>query len=247
MPRPARLARRVPCAARVTLTLALLTGLAVVGAGCGGSDRVADPGPPDPGITPANDTALHALQRFEACYEQEALDEYGLLFTADFRFAFSPDADPELVSQYGTSWRKADELAAAGHLFAGFTNTGGEFQPGARTIALQLNGALVIEDPNRPDSVRHYAFADVPAVTLAIELTTGEIFEVDAPHRLRLVRGDAAVLDAGQPADSTHWYIRRLEDLSVALPGARGDADPVLAIPLPARSATWGSIKATYR
>jgi hypothetical protein len=60
-------------------------------------------------------------------------------------------------------------------------------------------------------------------------------------HRFYLVRGDAAgSLAAGQPADSTHWYVWKWQDESTGYPApaALGEAT---------RSTTWSSVKATYR
>ncbi len=59
-------------------------------------------------------------------------------------------------------------------------------------------------------------------------------------HRLFLVRGDAAVgLHAGQPADSTRWYIYRWVD-ETALPAATYEIASVAA-------STWGRLKAIFR
>ncbi len=59
------------------------------------------------------------------------------------------------------------------------------------------------------------------------------------------MRGDAAVLRAGQVADSTRWYIHRWTDKSMALvvrtPGPTAPANT-----MPARSATWGAVKSVY-
>lgn len=220
-----------PARRRSALLLTAL--LALVAAGCGGDDATTQPDPiPPGGITPGNDTALNTIRRFEHAYEAEALAEYVALFTADFHYDFSLQADPNLVSQYGTTWGVLRDSASTRHLFEGFTNDGGQFVPGADSIALYLGFGVA---PNHwdPDSLAYYAMADVPSSRLEIFRTGDVVHDVEAAYRIWLVRGDAAWLRPGQPADASHWYIQRWEDLSV----------PVFQGPT---STTWGRLKAQY-
>jgi hypothetical protein len=229
---------------------ALLLGLAVLAAGCG--DSKTNPVIPPAGL-PANSSPAGALARFEAAYEQRKLAEYGALFTADFSFIFSSQADPLLAQQYGTSWGADDEAASAGHLFAGFTSTEPPFEtfPGASDIQLALVGVQNLPDiDDHPDSTTHYRLLVVPQVELTITVASAGdplVYEIDAPHDFRLVRGDVALLSAGQPADSLHWYIRRWDDRTPFTGSARS---PVRSEPqraMPAAPASWGRVKGQYR
>jgi hypothetical protein len=67
-------------------------------------------------------------------------------------------------------------------------------------------------------------------------------YHVNARQEFYVVRGDAAVLSGDAPADSTHWYVRRWDDLAPPLPVVR--KGPVIN---PSISHSIGSIKALYR
>jgi hypothetical protein len=224
--------------------------LALVSAGCGGSDDPAplQPGPvsPLPPGTPLNDTPQNTMVRFESAYENQALTEYLALFSNDFSFRFSTQADPALVSRFGSTWGVSRDSASTRHLFDGFTNGNGEFVPGAGAITLALVGAQFLADPDRPDSAAYYKLVIVPTITLTLDIAGTDGFEIAAPHDFRLVRGDAAVLRSGQAADSTRWYIHRWTDQSAALAAIRAPGPSALAHPLPARPSTWGTVKALY-
>lgn len=220
-------------------------------AGCGGDNPATAPLPepdPLPPGTPLNDTPAHTLARFEVAYENQALGSYVALLSNDFYFEFSPQSDPALVSQFGTGFGVSNDSASTAHLFDGFTNDGGDYVPGATGITMSLTGAQVIADPDYavfPDSAAHYKLAILPAVSILMDIAGLGGLEIAAPHDFRLVRGDAAVLRAGQPADTTHWYVRRWTDKSPSL-AARRPGELAPAGVLPASAATLGRIKAEY-
>jgi len=218
----------------------------VIGAAMAGCDSSSvGPGPcwdclPPPPI-PKNDTPLHALQRLVFAMEEESPLEYVALFTSDFRFEFSEASDPPLVTLYGDSWNKGDETAFLRHLLQGFVSSTGAYVPGSGSIAMRMDRDTVFADPAHADSTRFYAYCPVYSMQLMVDVsdTSGVTsFEINAPQDLYLVRGDAAVLDAGQPADSLHWYIHHWDDLSPP-PPAGGTAGQV--------PTTWGRLKARYR
>ena len=228
-------------------TLLALAFLALpVLAGCSSNPftpPVDDGGGLPPG-TPLNDSPQNAMLRFEATYENQVRAEYEKLFTSNFRFTFSSQSDPELVSQYGNSWGKDDEIESTGHLFEGFTNDQGQFQGPAASIVLSLTGASFIDEPAKPDSGEFYKRVIVPTVSLDIVIAGGEEFQISAPHDFYLVRGDRALLDAGQEARADRWYIYGWDDKSAPLAAAT----PVLAShseggPAPR---TWGRLKSRY-
>jgi hypothetical protein len=234
--------------ALTALLVALLT------AGCGG-DKGTNP-IVTPGL-PENSTPAGAVARFAGSYARQSLGDYAGVFTADFGFTFSGQSDPTLVLEYGTSWGKDDELAAAAHLFDGFTSAEApnETYGGATNIRLVMDPEI-IDDLVHPDSSRYYKLAIVPSIDLQITILNGAIetiYEIASRQAFYLVRGDAARLDAGQPADSLHWYVKRWDDLSTAFPGVAstpGGARPGDTVParvLPTEPASWGRLKAIYR
>ena len=204
------------------LTLALALAVLPLATGCGSNPfnpPIDGGGGQLPPNTPLNDTPQNTMIRFEATYENLVLAEYEKLFTSNFRFTFSSQSDPTLAQQYGNSWGKDDETESTSHLFKGFTNELGEFQGPASAITLSLDGASFIDDPARPDSGAFYKYVIVPSSNLRIEIAgaSGTIYEISAPHDFYLVRGDVALLDAGQDASANRWYIYRWDDKSAPL------------------------------
>ncbi len=224
--------------------------LACALAGCGDDSATApipQPTPdPLPLGTPLNDTPANTLIRLERAYENQVLASYLPLFTDDFYFEFSSQSDPGLVSQYGNNWGVDDESASTAHLFDGFTNEFGVYVPGAAGITMSLPGLQIVNDPDYPDSGAYYKVAIVPSISVSFDIPGADGFEVAAPHEFRLVRGDAAFLHSGQPADTTHWYVHRWSDKSPSL-GARATGPLAPARVLPASAASFGAVKAMYR
>jgi hypothetical protein len=180
-----------------------------------------------PDNTPPNDSPQSLMVRFETTYEYQVLAEYKLLLTQDFRFTFSNQTDPTLVTKYGNNWGKVDEETSAGNLFDGFTDDQAVHHNGASSIELTLTALNYGEDPLHLGDTEHYQKVSVTSVTGTIEIPSdngGEPskFLLDARQEFYIVRGDVAVLDTDQAADVTHWYIYRWDDLSAPLAGARG-------------------------
>jgi len=189
-------------------------------AGCGGGDKTTKPIVPSdglPAVTPQADTPAHLAQRLEATWESQVETEYAKLLTDDFRFHFSPASDPVLVETYGNNWKRSDEIEALTHLFHGFTNAESDTIPGANSIDVTLTGVQYAYDFEHPDSTAQYKKMVITSFNAAIEVPTEpepSTFPISSRQELYLVRGDAAVLPAGSPADSSRWYVRRWEDLS---------------------------------
>ncbi len=169
---------------------------------------------------PLADSPPHAMARFEGVYESQNLAEYEALLAADFRFRFSSQTDPELVTRYGENWSKPDEIESARHLFEGFTGASG-FQPGATRIVMTQNAPTFGDHPSfDPDSLAYYEWVVVPRLVLEIEVPGSPdpvIYEIDSRQEFYLVRGDAALLDPGQEPRSDRWYIYRWDDLAQPL------------------------------
>ncbi len=169
---------------------------------------------------------------------------YASLFTDDFRFQFSAQSDSALTAMYGGNWSRDDENAAAEHLFEGFMDAHGVFHPSPSNLAAEFVNEQVYPDPAHPDSSAEYLFVPVTVANLTADVPgdSGHVirFVVRAPQDFWLVRGDAARLRAGQPADSTRWYIRGWQELAPASQAAGVASGDTIRT-------TWGRLKASYR
>jgi hypothetical protein len=212
-----------------------------LGTGCGSDDGPTAPGPGAPSDTfPPATSPSGAANRLFSTYQAENALSYGLTLTTDFRFHFSAESDPQLVSKYGDSWGHELEVTSASHLFTGFTNDSLEFQVPAIQVTVDVPFMQEVADPTHPDSTVHYRRIALPRVMVNIVLSDSRDFVVDQPADVYVVRGDAARLAPGQSPDSTRWYVRQLDDLSSAIVVTR---DSRLK---PANPTTWGSIRDSY-
>lgn len=247
---------RISGFARVS-ALALSIAVLPVLYGCGGNpfsppiDRGADGRiPPN---APLNDTVQNTMLRFEATYEYQDLPKYEKLLASDFRYTFSQASDPQLVLTYGNNWGKDDEVASSQHLFDGFTNSRGEAVPAASKIAMDLYGVQPTQDNEHLDSLAYYQKVVVSRVVMSIEVPGSPeptTYNIDARHEFYLVRGDAALLDAGQEVRTDRWYIRRWDDLSPppTPTGAMQIASVNSGAGIMARVAeSWGRLKSDYK
>jgi hypothetical protein len=222
----------------------LACAIALVALGCGSSHRMAPivAGPKLPDGTPDNTTPDGTVVRLMTAYQYMAPGEYDTLLTSDFHYRFSAQSDPALVSYYGSTWGKADEGASFGHLLHGFTNTQGVYVSKATSITYQLVNDVVVNDTTHADSTAWYQAVSVSSLNIAIDvLVTGgsTTYNVSTPIVFLLVRGDAAVLSAGQAHSTSRWYIREMDDLAPALPGKGIHT-------MPAAPSTWGHVRAQY-
>ena len=229
-------------ARRIALSIAC-TMLALLASGCGTEPERK---PPVDGKIKQREPPEEAIVRFIWAYENKKSIEYEQIFTEDFTFEFSTATDPELVQQYQNGWFKLDEKTSARHLFEGFTDDSTGYHPPASSIDIILANTVPTDDTEGRDPAKFKVLATrvdgvitVPPTGVQTEDTR---YVIDNNfHRIYLVRGDAAAsLAAGQPADSTHWYIWRwLDETSsvVAPAGLR---------PASSRT-TWARLKAGYR
>ncbi len=223
--------------------LAFACAIVLIGvlAGCS-DDGGFDPNQPSDPYISAN-TPINGVRRLMATYAARDRGYYLGNMTTNFRFDFSPASDPDLVLIYGNNWGLAFETVATQHLFDGFTDGLGTEHPPVVRIQSDFTAASVSPDPNHADSTRHYQVVDVPLLGIVWEFEgdPNEIIGLESNYVFFFARGDAAALGAGQPADSTRWYLYRLEDHSSALAApAGGTANR------PEAGATWGAIRAHY-
>ena len=168
------------------------------------------------------DSPVGLMHRFEEAYEARDLDAYAALFTADYRFYPS---DPEVAGRFPV-WTRTDEILSADHLFHGFTDAHGVYRAKATRISLDLSPYQERVDPEHADSAAYYRCYAVPSVTLQVWTADGDYFIERQEHDYYVVRGDAAVLAAGEDGSADSWYIRKwVENPSTHATVAMGDPD----------------------
>lgn len=238
--------------ARRSALLAALVLLPVL-SGCGSNpfNPPIDPGGDGhvPGDTPVADSPQNLMIRFEKSYEFQDLPNYEGILTSDFRYTFSAASDPLLVNQY-PNWGLDDEVESTKHLFEGFTNSEGKAISAASRIDMTLNGVQYnAPDVQHTDSTAYYQKVVVTIVDMTIEVpdTPEPVqYHISARHEFYIVRGDAAVLSAGQEARADRWYIRRWDDLSTATAltahtASVGASKQAMFVPT-----TWGAMKDSF-
>lgn len=226
----------------------LACGILLFAAGCGGSKPTKVVVPKDglPAGTPINDSEMHLMTRMEVTFEAQSGAEYAKLLTDDFVFHFSEASDPTLVATYGENWSRNDETAAVTHLFEGFDALAGQHIPGASSIQMDLYGVQMAVDTSHVDSMAYYRRIIVSRLVASIEVPGAydpTVYNIDSRQEFYVVRGDAAVLAAGQAAQSDRWYIHRWDDLSPGAPVPYGKWPTIN----PTQPKSLGSVKAQYR
>jgi len=151
-----------------------------------------------------------------------------------------------LVNKYSTGWFKTDEDTSGQHLFLGFTPQDQPPSPAASSVNIDFKTTVPVDDNAvGVDPVTHKLLATRVDGQIVIPPTppatdpTNYLIENNY-NAFYLVRGDEAIgLSVSQPADTTHWYIYRWVDLTVALSSLKS--------PHAAGPATWGKVKGLYR
>ena len=222
-----------------------LAALALILAGCSDEPVTApDLGGGWPGEE-INDIPVNTMLYFERTYEYQVLHAYLSVLSADFRFEFSAESDPELILEFGSTWRMRRDSTSTAHLFDGFVTAGGDTVPGATSMRLDLDGVTIDADPDHADSTAHYQRVTVAMFALQFEVQGTNGYDITAPQEFRLVRGDAAAVRSDQIADDRRWYIRRWIDRSPA-PAVRTPSTGAPATVSNAQVTTPGRLKATY-
>ncbi len=236
---------RAPIRFAASAMFATAFALALAATGCGTNHSVAPivAGPKLPAGTPENTSPDSTVRRLMVAYQYMVPAEYDTLLTSDFHYHFSAQTDPLLVSEFGTTlWGKVDEAHSFAHLTAGFTNAVGTYVSPSSSITTSLTNDVVGNDTTHADSTTWYRTVNVAVLSIDIDVPTaggGATYNIRTPITFLLVRGDAAVLSAGQPHSASRWYVREMDDLSAPLASKFPHT-------MPARVSTWGSVRAAY-
>ena len=164
---------------------------------------------------PVPNSSSNLLRLFEWCYNNKAIAEYREIFTADYRFLFSP-LDSAGADYRGTPWTREDELISTTQLFVG----GSADQPAASSIRLTLDrNFYVYADPEfaQWDPLGRWHTNIRTQVVLNIQTGDGNAIDISGAANFFMVRGDSAtipdeLLALGFGRDSTRWYIRKWVD-----------------------------------
>ena len=202
----------------------ILTLLIAAAVATGSSSRTAKP---DARSVPTGGTAT-AMKSLAAAYETKDPDALDALYTADYEYIVARDPTPGLSIPI---MNRDDELLAARNLFRGVSRDGQVGMPAAQSIDVSMKGLSEVGDPQHPDSAGFYRLVVCQEFALDMKLANDQVVKTKpALHVFHLVRGDAAVLTAGNPADPKRWYIRRWVDdvkgLESALALSKGDCNP---------------------
>lgn len=173
-------------------------------------------------FAPDGESPQSALNRLEKSYRELDLELYASLLTADYRFVSD---DPRIDGNYPEGLDRTLDITSSAGLF------GATPVPGKPSIAsIEFDLGLVGEgaDPDHPDSLEHYRLLVAPRPVMTIRASTAE--EMHLRRTLLafyMVRGDAAVLPEGAPANAGLWYLRRWVETpeeSEPVPGGEGAA-----------------------
>jgi hypothetical protein len=133
--------------------------------------------------------------------EARSVADYSALLAANFHFHTT---DAFMDSALGGSIDREREIGTLRNLFEGGADT--TQMPRADSISAKVGPYEVQDDPEHPDSTRHYQVIAARSFDLMI-VVKDKTYDVSrSRHEYRVVRGDAAVLVPGQPADERHWY-----------------------------------------
>jgi hypothetical protein len=214
----------------IALALALAT------AGCSDDQSALVPAV----LPPIPDTPVNAVRLVQWCWNYRGVDEYGGLFTDDYRFVFAL-SDSSGNAYRATPFERADELSTSTAIFVGDAR-----HAPAGNLKVAFDQVLETSADDRPGKNPTWHKVVRTHVDLLASIEVGTSAEVDEVHgfaRFYLVRGDSAAIPPelvalGFTPDSTRWWIDRWEDET--LPGA----------PVPGRTTklrSWGGLKALFR
>ncbi len=151
------------------------------------------------------------LASFARAYRDLSADRVVSHFTADYRFHILGDSLLRFVSGFG----REQEASTIQNMLRGLVRGADTLMAPVDSVGMQMDGFLEAPDPEHPDSTRHYRVVVVSRFEFGIRARGERMLTMSSQHVFHLVRGDIALLVAGQPASADRWYIRRwLEDVA---------------------------------
>lgn len=166
-------------------------------------------------IPPANQPVTgpqSVLEDWAQAYRDKSPEGVGAALTADYVF-HTQTPDPR---GFITGIDRESEMHTTRGMLEGVKRDGVQVMPPADSVFLFVDGVNQSTDPEHPDSTQHYRTLVISRLELRIVFGGDKEYKVaNSRHVVHVVRGDAAVLAEGQPADPDRWYIRRwLNDIS---------------------------------
>ncbi|HTO90316.1 MAG TPA: hypothetical protein VMJ70_04230 [Candidatus Sulfotelmatobacter sp.] len=193
-------------------------------------------------LMPVPGSATDAVSALQWCFNHRNWGQLETLLPSDYEFIFAP-ADSAGNAFTGRRLVRDAEITCEEHLF----QTGVAHAPPASSIQLVFERDLVALPDPRPGKTYPWHQTVRTQVTLSIQAGDQE-YRVLGHALFHAVRGDSAAIPPdlaarGYHADPNRWWIERWEDETGEGPGGATRVES----PLPARTATWGSVKALYR
>jgi hypothetical protein len=197
-----------------------------------------------PGLPPAAPfptTPAGAIEALARAYEDMSLPTLRDLLADDFHFHTTDEKVARLIDV-----NRARELQVAGALFRGLVQGGKVVEPAADSISFRVEGLSENADPEHPDSTAHYRTVVAARFEGDLYVPGDKVFQTgtQGAQIFYVVRGDAAVLAGGSPADSTRWYIRRwfedIEGLVASLGEIEGDCSQADSASVQAAALAFG-------
>jgi len=158
-----------------------------------------------------------ALERLADGYRDRSPASVIANLTLDFRFHSKGDS----LLRYTSGSSRDDEARVIEGMLHGVIRGGDTLADPADSVGMILDGISEGVDPEHPDSTLRYEVLTVRRFELGFRTARGLRVTTASPLNVfHIVRGDVALLEQGQPADSTRWYVRRwLEDVSAVNAG----------------------------
>jgi hypothetical protein len=153
-----------------------------------------------------------AIERYVWAFRDRSPEDVGGVFTSDYVFHHKGDD----LQDYLKGVDRTSEILAVRGMLEGVSKDGAVVLPPPVSVEITADGISQQFDPEHADSTEHYRVLTVKRLEVRLTMPDGQLMITPASlHVMHVVRGDAAVLVEGQPADKGSWYIRRwLNDVS---------------------------------
>lgn len=190
---------------------AVVGGALLIGVACSKTTRIVAPTAPEP----INSSPAGALHRMGWAWEHLNPHEYGTVLSADFE-ATSSLTDSVGNVYGGTSWTRDAALVCFESLVEGASGYGRVV-----SISMPINSSLNPQHDLRPGKTYPvHQQIDVSSISVTVRFLNGTIVSRSFGALVYVVRGDSAAIPPylGLMADSTQWYIQRIDEETTGAP-----------------------------